>query len=93
MQCDTTTTVTAINSGFSKDRFTEKCLRELHMNIALNNCEIRSVYLEGVKNDISNALSRWWENDKFKVKFTNLVKGIKLKKWEVFCDIFNFALN
>ena len=53
--CDNTVTVQAINSGASRDKLMQACLRELHVTSALNNCEVRAVYSEGSKNTISDV--------------------------------------
>ena len=75
IQCDNMVSVTAINSGSSRNRKILNCMRELHKMSALLSCEVRAVYLSTQQNRWADALSRWHfdnkseemlcENDKF----------------------------
>ena len=61
--------VTAINSGSSRNRKIQNCLRELHKMSALLSCEVREVYLSTQQNRLAYALSRWHLDSKFEEMF------------------------
>ena len=57
--CDNEATVLVINSGKSRDRFMQQCLRELCYVTAKAQCVLRAVHLPGVQNRLPDLLSRW----------------------------------
>ena len=89
--CDNQVSVFAINSGTSRDVRIQSCLRELHKQLALNNCEVKANFIRGETNRESDALSRWGLDDSFKHKFYDLTKNLHLTQvfvkeedWEFF---------
>ena len=92
--CDNLVTVTAINSGASRNNFIQNCLRELHTELALSSCELRAEFLEGSRNKISDALSRIHLNKKFKSLFHELTKDLQnVRESQVDRSIWQFALD
>ena len=91
--CDNQVTVHSINSGTSRDLVIQKCLRMLHILLTLAHCELKAVYLEGENNRISDALSRFHINDKFRNIFEKLTEGtdktetiIQFQHWKFLFD-------
>ena len=81
--CDNQVTVQSINSGASRDVVIQKCLRMLHILLISAHCELKAFYLEGENNRISDALSRIYTNNKFKVIFKKLMEGINKKETHI----------
>lgn len=75
INCDNQTTVTIVNSGASRNKFLQACLRELHHLCALNSTEIRTVWIKTADNSIADALSRWDQSKKYQEQFALLTKG------------------
>ena len=90
MQCDNTTTVHCINSGSSRNEMIQCCLRELHKLMGWHNFQIKLSYLEGEKNEISDALSRWYLNPYFKTLFEEHTKGVTKKQYTIKDEFFEF---
>ena len=91
--CDNQNTVLAVNTGRSRDVFMQKCLRELHVSIALANCDIRTRFLEGASNREADALSRWDRGRHFQDAFKKLMKGRDVTEVRVVNKHWEFALE
>ena len=88
--CDNQVTVAAINSRASCNEVIQKCLRELHMITALFSFEIKTVYLLGSSNRISDSLSRFHVNWCYREIFWKSVGKERMEKWTVKKDMFQF---
>ena len=73
--CDNQVTVTAVNSSTSRNTVIQACLRELHCDMALHSFKLKTVYLEGSKYRISDALSRFHKSKRYRETFWKLVQG------------------
>lgn len=78
--CDNTGTVLAVNSGSSKSRCTQACLRELHHICALNSVEVCTVWLKTEDNSVADALSRWDQNIKYQEQFFDLTREYAIRE-------------
>ena len=59
--CDNQTSVCVINTGRSRDKFLQACLREICFIAGRFDFEIRAVHLSGVSNRLPDLLSHWGE--------------------------------
>ena len=74
--CDNKATVDCLHSSKSKCEFSQACIRNILHHCALNNLQIRAVYLEGWLNRLSDCLSRWDLDVKFQKEFHKLTKNV-----------------
>ena len=58
IRCDNEVTVTVLNSGRTRNKFTNVCLREIAWTAAQENFSYRAVLLPRVKNYLNGLLSR-----------------------------------
>ena len=94
VHCDNQVSVEWINSGTSRNTVIQACLRKLHVQLALNSCELRAVFLTRKKNGISDELSCWHLNDKFHAQFYQLTSHFVCKKECVIEDeMWRFVLD
>ena len=73
--CDNEATVLVINSGKSRDRFMQQCLRELCYVTAKAQCVLRAVHLPGVQNRLPDLLSQWQISRQAREQFRELTAG------------------
>lgn len=71
VSCDNQAAVDVINSGFTKDHFMQRCLRQLWWTSALHDFEIRATHIPGAHNSIADALSRWELEPRYRNIFHN----------------------
>lgn len=90
LYCDNKATVLAVNTGRSKNRFMQACLRELHHVCSLSSCELRLKYIKMADNRIPDFLSRLHKGPKYKKRFEELTKGLETKELKVPDTIFEF---
>ena len=90
--CDNLNTVLAINSGRSRDRVIQQCLREMHKTLALLNCDVHAQFLDGASNREADLLSRWYLGPTHRNRFRDITKNktfreveVALKDWEFIC--------
>ena len=57
--CDNKSVISILNSGKGKDKLMLHYARQISMLCAINNSEIRLVYIESAENRIADYLSRW----------------------------------
>ena len=81
--CDNLVSVESINSGASRDKVIQNCLRELHQVLGIYSCEIKAVFIRGIENRISDALSRAHLSKKCMVEFNKLTKRTQTNRCEV----------
>lgn len=89
--CDNKATVIAINTGRSKNKRMQACLRELHHTCGLVSCELRMQYIRTSENRIPDALSRLHLGPKYKEEFETLTKNVKKTELTVADSNFLFA--
>jgi hypothetical protein len=71
--CDNQAVVSALSSGKVKDPLLAACLRDIWYIAAMNDFEIRAVYLTSEENRIADLLSRWHMGDQFREQFAHSV--------------------
>ena len=64
-----------INTGNSKSRFLQTCLREISFICAIKECEIRAVHIEGKTNRLPDLLSRWNLSSEYQNNFYEAISG------------------
>jgi hypothetical protein len=69
INCDNLVTVRVINTGASRNKFLQSCLREICFIAAINNFDIKCRHISGSENRIPDLLSRWDLHVKFEQKF------------------------
>ena len=69
MQCDNESTCHVINSGKAKNEYTQACLREITYLSGQYSFQIRMQHVPGEHNRISDYLSRWDLDPKYKDLF------------------------
>ena len=89
--CDNQVSVLAINSNCSRDIVIQGCLREIHKLCGIFSFELKTVFLEGSKNRISDALSRWDKGTRFQQEFDKLTRKFKLKQYMVTEEMWSFV--
>lgn len=89
VKCDNKATVAAVNSGRSKNRLMQACLRELHHVCSLNSCELRLRYIRSEDNRLPDLLSRI-DNAKSKERFQELTRDLNIKEIKVLPELFTF---
>lgn len=79
VQCDNQVTVNIVNSGASKNKWLQACLRELNHICALNSTQIRVIWIKTEQNGLADKLSRWHKHEKYRQQFEeeNEVLGMK----------------
>ena len=92
LMCDNYNTMCAINSGSSRDKVVQCCLREVHKITAWHSIQIRMRFLKGVDNRISDSLSRWHLDKKFTTQFYELTRGKEVREVGITENLWNFVL-
>lgn len=72
--CDNEASVTVINSGSTKDKYMQKCLRELCFISAVHEFEVRAKHISTEENRLADYLSRWHMDKRYSDEFSSLVK-------------------
>lgn len=80
INCDNQTTVNVINSGAAKNRFLQACLREIYHICAMQNAEIRVVWVKTTENSIADCLSRWDQHPKYEQAFRKSTKDMRIQE-------------
>ena len=89
--CDNMASVQVLNSGASRDKFSQACLREVCWHAAKHQFEVRGRHLPGVSNRLPDLLSRWSLGDRPQQKFRSLTIDMDLQECHVSEDSFVFT--
>ena len=65
----------AVNSGRTKYSFMGSCIRQLWLEVAHNQFELRAVHLPGVDNRLADYLSRWHLGVFYRDSFMASIRG------------------
>ena len=87
MHCDNESTVYILNSGRSKCDFAQDVLREIRFLSAQNEARIRTDHIEGLNNRISDCLSRWDLDAKYRTEFFKLTSDDNLIEETADCSL------
>ena len=90
--CDNQATVAAVNSGSSRNEKIEECLRKIHTLQGIFSFKIKVVYINTLKNRVSDALSRWYKSKRHQENFFALTHGDVLEEFEVKQEHWSFIL-
>ena len=70
--CDNMVSVRVLNSGFTRNKFLQSCMREIAFLSALGEFELKGVHILGVDNRECDLLSRWNLSEHFRHEFMNI---------------------
>ena len=88
--CDNEATVITINSGKTRDRFMQGCIRELCYVAGQGSFEVKAIHLPGVANRLPDLLSRCPLDPSTHDKFIKLTEHSPLKQAFVNESMFEF---
>lgn len=91
VQCDNTTAVAAMNKARMRTTFAQRCMREIAFWTAMSDFEVWTVHIEGVRNVVADALSRWHTNEQYKCSVEVLMRDKGLTVVEVPVELFDFT--
>ena len=89
--CDNSTTVDVVNAGKAKNKFAQKCLREICWVTSQVNAMIRVVHQAGVKNRTADLLSRAVIGPSHRTACLQEINSLGLFLMDVTDDIFSFS--
>ena len=75
LYCDNEACIAIINSGKSKEAKLQQLLRELVMELALNDIWLKMIYISTKANVLPDLLSRWYINGEARRKFKSLTNN------------------
>lgn len=90
IKCDNQVSVFVINQGRTRSRFLQACLREICFICAVEECELKAVYIEGVNNRLPDLLSRWSFSNQYSDKFYELTRDRNMQEIKVGDEFFRF---
>ena len=82
--CDNKCTVDGLRSGISKNVFSQACIRNITHFVVIHDFQVRAVHIDGISNHISDCLSRWNLDPKFREEFHRLTKDIQMLEVSLF---------
>lgn len=91
IQCDNQVSVYAINSGRTRSRMLQACLREICFICATRECEIKAKFIEGTSNRLPDLLSRWSLSPEYSQKFVTEIGGKLYREITVTEQFFRFC--
>ena len=77
--CDNQSVIHTINSGKGRDGSMLHFARQISMICAYNNADIKLVYIDSKSNSLSDCLSRWSTDKKYREKFNGIISEAKVK--------------
>ena len=80
MQCDNTVAVAAMNMARIRCRAAQALMREISYLCAIYEIEAFTVHIDGLKNEIADALSRWHLGGSYQSKFWELTSTRQVKE-------------
>ena len=90
INCDNKSSVLLLNSGSSRNSFSQSCLREICFFAAIYQFQIKGVFISGSENRIPDCLSRWNLNQQYQEQFYAAVKHKNMRQVPVADDLFRF---
>ena len=89
--CDNNSVCQVISSGRSRSELLQDCLREICYLAAYYQFEIKAQHLSSGENRISDYLSRWHLDDRYKIMFKELTEGYVLNEYHISDHLFNLV--
>lgn len=90
IKCDNANSVLALNSGRSRTRAMQLCLREIWFLSARFDFELVEYHIPGQCNTIADHLSRWHLSPTHKAHFCSLMAGIRTTQIPCPTELFEF---
>lgn len=90
IMCDNQVSVTVINTGRTRSKYLQACIREICFICAVNECELKAQFIEGVNNRLPDILSRWNVSPDYPKKFEEETEGKGYKMINVDEQFFRF---
>jgi hypothetical protein len=91
MQCDNTVAVSAMNMSRITNKTCQAIMREIAFITALHEVEIFTTHLEGFKNEIADALSRWHTGKRHERLFHHLTRDLTTQEVKLQQEIFKMT--
>ena len=91
IQCDNENAVQIINSGKTKNLFSQNVVREIAYICALNDCSVRAIHVPSAKNRIADCLSRIPLDVQYLHKFTKITRGWNRFRHHITAKHFQFS--
>ena len=88
LYCDNLQAVIAINSGRTRSDFMGKCVRQLWLEVASHEFQLKAVHLPGEENRLADSLSRWELSPYYKHLFMQQTLGIPMLERSVCSELF-----
>ena len=93
LNCDNKNCVLSLNSGRSRTRAMQLCLREIWFLLAAFDFEIAAHHIPGTSNSLANHLSRWHLSPGHKAHFDALTVYISTVHVPCPTELFNFDVR
>lgn len=93
LNCDNKNCVLALNSGRSRTRAMQLCLREIWFLSAAFDFELAAHHIQGASNTLADHLSRWHLSPGHKAHFEALTADIPTVHVPCATDLFNFDVR
>lgn len=93
LHCDNQNSVVALNSGRSRARMMQACLREIWFLSATHDFEVRAAHIPGNDNRIADHLSRWHLHPSHKTHFEQLTSGLHCAPINFPSELFEFQFT
>ena len=91
LHCDNQACVDMINSMRSRNNFSQACLRELRLTLAVNNIMLKATHIPGHVNTLADCLSRWHTGATYQSRFHALTGSFGLQPVTITPEMFSFA--
>ena len=93
VHCDNMATVDVVNSGKTRDRFMQACLRELCFITAQHEFEVQVTHISGTMNRLPDLLSRWDIDETASVQFGEITHTLEMIEIAISDSSFAFEHN
>ena len=91
INCDNDASVSVLNTGAGRDPTLMSIARNIWLECANINMQIKATHIPGIKNSIADSLSRWHLGPQHSFNFNKLTHNIAVK--EITIDDSDFKLN
>ena len=93
VNCDNQVTVQCINSGFSRNKVLQSCLRYLHRVMALESFDLKAQYLTSGDNRVADSLSCWHLGQRYRKEFIEYSRTRNMKEVHITDSEFQFLFS
>lgn len=94
LSCDNEATVQVVNSGRCRDKFMQRCLRQLWFTCARYDLQVHVQHIPGSHNSLADCLSRW-DHQHYRRRFKDLEHelGLSFTMLSLDRDLFMFQIS